>query len=371
MKKILYHGFYGFRNSGDDAFVEVCAWGGRKYWNTTRNIFLSGNLPKLINPAGMIREYKIRPLNRIPISLLASKADSFVCAGGSLFTKCSGSSVINNVLKIREFLNGKMRVGAIGVSVGPFECVKDENDVKKCLQAIDFLALRDRRSYEYVLSLNLPYKPVRAFDLAALLPQVYEGIDDRLKVNAVGRKIIGVSVCNYESYARPGAMNRERRRNKYLLELLSNIPDKPDIMLRFFVFNGHPLIGDEKITDEFINYLSDKFRIEKIPYPGNVHETWNKISECDLVISTRLHASVFACYAGVPFFLMEYHQKCTDFVEDIGHCSPYRLFDGERLIGEVTGEIRKILFDGAYTPPSNVRQTIILSGNNFLECNKN
>lgn len=371
MEKILYHGFYGFKNSGDDAFIEVCAWGGRKYWNTTGNIFLSGNLPELIHPAGMIRDYKIRVLNRIPISILASKADCFVCAGGSLFTKCSGFSLIKNVLNIRKFLNKKMRMGAIGVSVGPFECAKDENDVKKCLQAIDFLALRDNRSYEYALSLDLPYEPVRAFDLAALLPQVYEGVDNQLKIKRVEQKIIGVSVCNYESYVCPGEMNKERRRNKYLLELLSDIPNEPDITLRFFIFNGHPLIGDEKITDEFIGYLSAKFRIEKIPYPGNVNETWSRISECDLVISTRLHACIFACYADVPFFLMEYHQKCVDFLKDVGHHDQYKLFAGERPVGEITGEIRKILFDGAYTPPSNIRQTIALSENNFLECNKN
>ena len=200
MRKILYHGFYGFKNSGDYSFVEVCAWGGSKYWHTTDNLFLSGHLPEVVNPAGSIREYTIRALNRIPASVLASQADCFVCGGGSLFTKVSRFSLINHMLAIKSVCNKNMKTGAIGVSIGPFENVKNENDVKKTLKRIDFLALRDRRSYELALSMNLPYEPVRAFDLAALLPEVYSTVKYDSEERTSKGKVIGISVCNYERY---------------------------------------------------------------------------------------------------------------------------------------------------------------------------
>ena len=41
-------------------------------------------------------------------------------------------------------------------------------------------------------------------------------------------------------------------------------------------------------------------------------------SRSDLVISMRLHGAVLAYLLGVPFALNEYHQKCTDFCDDIG-----------------------------------------------------
>ena len=31
--KIVYEGFYGYKNAGDDAFIEVSSWGAEKYWN--------------------------------------------------------------------------------------------------------------------------------------------------------------------------------------------------------------------------------------------------------------------------------------------------------------------------------------------------
>ena len=30
--KAVFSGYYGHKNTGDDAFVEVAAWGSKKYW---------------------------------------------------------------------------------------------------------------------------------------------------------------------------------------------------------------------------------------------------------------------------------------------------------------------------------------------------
>jgi hypothetical protein len=49
MKKILYSGFYGFKNTGDDAFLEVAAWGSKVFLNTENIVFLAHGLPKLVN----------------------------------------------------------------------------------------------------------------------------------------------------------------------------------------------------------------------------------------------------------------------------------------------------------------------------------
>ena len=44
--KITYEGFYGFKNAGDDAFVEVSSWGAQKFWSCTNNVFIGAQLPK-------------------------------------------------------------------------------------------------------------------------------------------------------------------------------------------------------------------------------------------------------------------------------------------------------------------------------------
>ena len=47
--KIFFEGFYGFKNAGDDAFVEVSSWGAEKYWNCNDNFFLGASLPETVH----------------------------------------------------------------------------------------------------------------------------------------------------------------------------------------------------------------------------------------------------------------------------------------------------------------------------------
>lgn len=42
---ILFTGFYGFKNSGDDAFVEACSWGAHNFG--TKTIYDSYRISKI------------------------------------------------------------------------------------------------------------------------------------------------------------------------------------------------------------------------------------------------------------------------------------------------------------------------------------
>lgn len=81
-------------------------------------------------------------------------------------------NIKNQAIRLKKKDNN-IKVGGIGVSVGPFKSVEDEQAIKNYLKSIDFLALRDQTSFDYLSSLDLPYEPVNAFDLAALLPEIY------------------------------------------------------------------------------------------------------------------------------------------------------------------------------------------------------
>ena len=43
------------------------------------------------------------------------------------------------------------------------------------------------------------------------------------------------------------------------------------------------------------------------------------------MLSVRLHGAITAYLCGVPFALLEYHRKCTDFLEDIGQAEELRI----------------------------------------------
>ncbi|MDC8099702.1 polysaccharide pyruvyl transferase family protein [Chryseobacterium rhizosphaerae] len=362
--KAIFSGYYGAKNSGDDAFVEVSAWGSRKYWQSTEQLFFAGELPQISTPA----EHYFAHKNYLSFGKAVKDivlSDVFVSAGGSTFHSALKKTDLRTYAKLKKSLGCKGKTGAIGISLGPFVNKGAEEDTKEYLKTLDFLALRDDKSYEQALSYNLPYQPVRAFDLAALLPEIYN-FDQHTREISEDLPIVGISVCNYESYIN-GDISKELTRNEFILNLIQQLRKHNNIMFRFFVFNGNSVMGDEKLTQEMIGNLNKdgKLKYEIVPYQPKVQDTFDRIAECSVVISTRLHASIFACYSNTPFFLLEYHRKCTDFLNDVGQAQNYRLLDGNVDAELIVTEIENIIFKKQILVPGNIKETIQRARLNF------
>lgn len=363
--KIVYQGYYGEKNSGDDAFVDIAAWGATKYWKCNKHLFFASQLPKIKTEVTCLNPYKnYYYFSKAILNVFSS--DIYVSAGGSTFHSSLKESDMRTYAKLSKRLKIKGIVGAIGVSLGPYKNTDAEKSTISYLKQIDFLALRDRYSYELACSYNLPYNPIEAFDLAALLPIIYPYECNSKTSNT---KILGISICNYESYTR-GDTSKEIQRNIFIQNILEHFKKDKSVKLRFFIFNGNPIIGDKQITEDIIHKLSLKAGVDNyeiIPYLDNVRKTFEKIQECNVVISTRLHASIFACFADVPFFLLEYHRKCTDFLTDIGQSSQYRVYNGEFEIKKTISEIENILHNDIYTAPLHINSAKDKALKNFTE----
>jgi len=364
MKKILFNGFYGYKNSGDDAFVEIASWGNQHFWGNQEPAFFTGeSLPETTTPiANVYPDSQNKLRQKISVFNSALDSDYFINAGGSVFSEIRPFSNIAFVNKAGIF-NSKLQHGAIGVSIGPFQSSADEKKTQKYLKKLKFLALRDLKSYEYAKSLNLNCEPIKAFDLAALLP---ECLDEPAETVTASKeeKTIGISICNFERYYN-GNLDNEKRRNDFVKDVLQIVSKNQNIHFKFFIFNGNTQIGDEQITLETASSLNQQ-NVSVVPYSGNVKSVWNEIKQCDFVLSTRLHASIFACYAKVPFMLIEYHRKCSDFLEDVGYENGLRVFDAERSAKSVADDILSIL-NGKFNIPSNLYQTIERARLNFTE----
>lgn len=342
---ILFTGFYGHQNTGDDAFVEVASWGAERFWNKRNNRFLSKshNLPHTLQPS------KGYPLTlsktyRLQRELLLRNTSYLISAGGSTFhRKMETSNLKIKALQLKE--SGKaIKIGGIGVSVGPFKSLSAEKSVERYLKNIDFLAVRDQTSYDYVSSLNLPYKPINSFDLAALLPEIYN-FDETQKTSGK-KKIIGVSVCPYESLQNDMESKLEETRNIMVVDLIKQLDIEEDIHFKFYVINGNERIGDHTLTKDTIA-KADPQSFEIVQYSKNTQQVWESISECDFIISTRLHAAIFACFSNTPFMLNEYHRKCSDFLFNVGYEESYRLFNSEYEIKEKARQIIEIVNDSS------------------------
>ncbi|MDH1601213.1 polysaccharide pyruvyl transferase family protein [Empedobacter sp. GD03739] len=366
MKQITYTGFYGHKNTGDDAFLEVTAYYSNK--NNFTPYFLGDNLPELISPFKNLRENRFDnfKLNKINSRLVSIKpivqSDYFLSAGGSTFGdhKMHGYKEISKYIK--KYLNKNLKTGGIGVSIGPFKSVEAERRVIEYIKTLDFLAVRDKKSFEYLKTLALDFAPVEAFDLAALLPEIY---NSSVKQKNNNEKIIGVSLCNYEMYYGLDLKNQARR-NKVNIELLKNIANRDkSVKFRFFIFNGNSKVGDEKITLETIKE-SQIENYEIMNYQNNVKKAWDLIRECDFIISTRLHAAIFAAFSNVPFILNEYHRKCVDLLNDIEHNQLYIVGDAVFDVHEMSDIILNTI-NGAkeYIKPLKIQECISLAKRNF------
>jgi len=349
-KKILFDGYYGHKNTGDDAFVEVTAWGATKYWGVQNCYFLANTIPQTVSDANYYGVSKFKGHNRIKRILQWLSCDGVVSAGGSTFETVYPFYHIRNLGLLKKNFSGSLVQGAIGVSLGPYPSVQAEKEIIEYLKKIDFLALRDEKSYALAMSYNLPYKPVNAFDLAALLPQIYSepAVYNRDTSNSP-MPIIGISICYFERYRNGFDLSKEEKRNRYIEELILQLPEITDVKLRFFEFNGHEEMGDIGFTNLIIEKLKSKgfVNIELVNYKSRTQEMYRSISECSLILSTRLHASIFACFLKIPFILIEYHAKCSDFLESVGYRDEYRVFDGEKSLSESIGIVYSLLSNQA------------------------
>lgn len=365
---ILYTGYYGQKNTGDDAFVEVSAWGASKFWHKNNNRFLGiqSRLPKTIIPSKGF-PFEIKGTYKFQSNILLDNTQALIYAGGStLYRELPKDSI--RLKAIHKKINGKkIKIGGIGVSVGPFKSIKDEEAVQSYLKQMDFLSVRDQASFDFVSSINnLPYNPINSFDLAALLPEIYnyeKTLFEREK------KIIGISVCRFESLHKDMSDKHEEKRNSMLVDLIKQLDNNDKIHFKFYVINGNDSVGDLGLTKETINNSRPK-SYEIVSYTKETRQIFESIAQCDFVISTRLHAAIFACFAEVPFMLNEYHRKCADFLDNVGYNTDYRLYNSEYDITNTASQIIEIINErDKYLIPTKVDQMQKLAKLNFTAIN--
>lgn len=339
-------------NLGDDSFVEVANWGARKLWNMDKVFFHTpskSSHPILQNNASFYKNLYFKGNYRLQKFYQLYTSDYFVSAGGSIFYK----QFIKNDIKseIIKYKNKKIR-GAIGVSVGPFSSIEDENFIKNYLHSLNFITLRDQRSFELCQSFNLPYKPTLAGDLAALLPKIFK--TDKIISKDSNIKKIGVNYCNYESFIGQPIENENIRLKQFTIILNGLL--RHNVEINFIIFNNHPQFGDLLPIQNLISNLNPIFtnQIKIIPYSKKVENNWDNIKKMDVILCTRLHSAIFSCFSKTPFFIFEYHQKCSDFADDLGVNKSNRINLEMNDPKHYINTILDVIFHNKYSPPTNV-----------------
>lgn len=316
-KNIKITGYYGMSNYGDDLFSLIsyrsiidnfkpteCKLIGPNITQTPQGQSLQLNKVNTfyneLNSRGKITRF----LNYL---LATHSTDYLMFCGGSLYNKANTSS--KDILYTMSL--GRYNFHALGVSVGPFNNIESEKKVIKTLKNYDYIALRDLKSYQRVSSYDLQAKIVLAGDLAGLAIDYFPKLNNTL---SKGKKnTIGFSPCMFGN----GSISE-----KYILHFVSNMKYAKkhlDFRVEILCLNQNAYNGDVRLCYETNRMLLD-LGIEStvIKYQDiGIQGTWEKISNYDFFVSVRLHGAITAYLVETPFFLYEYQEKCTEFLNYI------------------------------------------------------
>lgn len=318
MKKIYFKGYYGFQNLGDDIFCVTADWICKNYWANYEPIFLGNKLPKISNSKQKI-EIENAVARKVLEFIISIKAKYIIYFGGSVLSTISGVTDIKYHYNLWKIFNKK--IGTIGTSIGPFKNDNNKKDIEEFISKFLFVSVRDFSSLHLAEQMKLKVKPGFSFDPAILISEVYPILKkDKSKSPNEGLKI-AVSLCHYERYKGNNIEEEKKREdsiNDFLNSLIEQYNDRISEII-FFVFNGNSKNGDTEIIETFNNSIKNKINTSIIDYSSDTLSICKEINKCNFLIGTRLHSGILAYALEIPFMLVEYHPKCTQFLNTINH----------------------------------------------------
>lgn len=321
-KLVYFKGYYGFKNIGDDIFCITADWLCKEMLNDKKAIVIGENLPNL---SSNIKKFNIKNywLRKAFEFFLIFNSDYIIFFGGSLFHRIGGIRDIKFILEKLPIFYRKLI--AIGISIGPFKSQDDYESIKNFLSKFNNILVRDISSIEIIKDMKVNVKYSFSFDLAILINKVFPTLklnsDNNLSLNKREKIKIGVSLCHYERYV-GGNLNEEEMREKAVFAFIDSIIKKyknniDEIV--FFEFNGSRDKGDFEITQHFYNKIKNNINSRIVNYTKDTEKFINELNACDFVIGMRLHSGILAYALNIPFMLVEYHKKCTEFLNTINH----------------------------------------------------
>ena len=299
--KVFFKGFYGFKNLGDDIFVHAINWFCQ---NNDIDYLIHGyNLPYGIKGKNVKNKYQKNLLDFV----YSLKANEIVYWGGSTFESISRKTDLKNIINRFGFLKNK--VSLFSISLGPFKNKIEENKALDFINELKYVGVRDKKSLSYSENTNF------TFDVAILSPLIFKSQkENENKVN--NKKIISLNISDAKNY--------NEYTQIYLNYLIENKIDIAEVNV--LVFNP-----DDYNKSEFIykklknNHINCNF----YDYTSDSKKLIDLISKSDFLLGNRLHSGILAYAYDVPFILNEYHSKCTEFLNTIGH--EFKIHDLNKL----------------------------------------
>lgn len=335
MKRIVISGYYGCRNTGDEAILDSMVKSLRKVIPKVEITIFAENPQKVMQnfgvravsqPSygirGILGTVTKRRIHRILKELW--KTDLFVLGGGGFLSDWQPRVLpaVLGQLGLAKLFRKPTMIYAMGA--GPISMEKSKRLTRRILNRVNIITVRDGNSREWLRQAGVSNDIIVTADPALNLMPVSSRRARQIINEESGPKVaeekIGISVApNYRNKKKwPDGYGRFLRFRNVCIQITNYIVEDlgADVMLIPMAFPSDRDFSIE-IQREVTN--QDKVKVIKNEYSPN--EMAGIIGQMDMIIGMRLHSLILAALMNVPMVGIIYHYKVAAFLSAVGQRS--------------------------------------------------
>lgn len=334
-RTIVLSGYYGFRNSGDEAVLKSILLALEEEGLTSgidiKPVVLSND------PEWTRRTYGVEAVHRMKLSEVRKaikNSNGLISGGGSLLQDATGVMTIPYYLgfiKLAQWMGKPTFVYAQGI--GPVKRKFFRPLIAAVFRRCDYISVRDAESAALLRSMGLRGGNVEVVPdpvMGLTLPEgesradspVEPDSNENISVAAPGQTegssidsvsplpVVGVSVRFW---------NRQRTELTQLAEGLSLLCRRKSVHIRFLPFH---FPGDDEasrfVMERLGNVAECGCAVSIAPETEHPQDMLREVSECSLLIGMRLHSLIYAASQNVPLLGVSYDPKIDQFLGRIG-----------------------------------------------------
>ncbi len=330
-------GYYGMKNSGDDALMYATAWAAKHLIGCKNTkVGLYGDYARETKSAHKLAlkfNQQFPGQNRLLHYKTALQSERIIFGGGSVLH----SETDINLKRQLMSLSSPKKSLAVGVGIGPFNSIAAEKSCAKFLNECGYVGVRDNESLEIAQSIAPRANVKKTFDLAPLLLLS----SNQYQLQNIERKGIALTLCSVATNAIGHTDNvAEEKRFEQFAQLITNLYAKTGEPITLIEFNGHSSLGDWKINNNIVSRLNENIPVTIKKYDANPITLLDNLSSYKAILSMRLHGSILGYLAKTPVLSINYHSKCKGWCDEIGMPKEYRInlsnLNIENIVNQIT-----------------------------------
>ncbi|MBX7531766.1 polysaccharide pyruvyl transferase family protein [Qipengyuania sp. 1XM1-15A] len=297
---VILHGMHRSPNFGDVLLTQILS----------DHLFASGDVGvSLLAPTGdLTATYGMRKARLADIY----RADALILGGGGFFQRMDGPrGSLRALMKyaLPLFLARKMGKPAaiIGAGSGPMPRPWLDHLLKIMVRKCDFIAVRDKVSFDYFASLIGPSSEDRLYrisDLVFAIDACWLCEDDlrwagNIIENIGAERVLGIHLSE------PPSSSKAYEEIAFLLE--AELARNPDVGI--LLLEDHPSgLNQQAAARLELEQRLPNTKLASVPYPG-VERLAALLASIDAVLTSKLHVALCAATMGTMPFAVAKHRK--------------------------------------------------------------